>query len=42
MPFYLAEQDWTLLSRPSRVPIEEHFLAAYEVNSLPTSNMCKV
>ena len=42
MPFYPAEQDWTLSSRPSRVPIEERFPAAYKVNSLPVSNMCKV
>jgi len=41
MPFYPAEQDWTLSSRPSRVPIEECFPAAYKVNSLPTSNMHK-
>jgi len=39
MPFYPAEQDWTLLSRPSRVPLEERFPAAYAVNSLPTSNL---
>jgi len=41
MPFYPAEQDWTLSSRPSRVPLEERFPMAYAVNSLPTSNMRK-
>jgi len=39
MPFYPAEQDWTLSSRPSRVPLDECFPAAYAVNSLPISNL---
>jgi len=38
MPFFPAEEDWTLAtaSRPSRIPLEERFPAAYAVNSLPT------
>ena len=38
MPFFPAEEDWTLAtaSRPSRIPLKEHFPAAYAVNSLPT------
>jgi len=37
MPFFPAEQDWTLAlaSRPSRIPIEERFPVTYTVNSLP-------
>ena len=41
MLFYPAEQDWTLSSRPSRVPLEERFPKAYVVNSLPMSNLRK-
>ncbi len=37
MPFYPTEQDWTLVSRPIRIPLEERFPAAYAVNSLPYS-----
>jgi len=42
MPFYPAEQDWILSSRPNRVPLEERFPATFAVNSLLTSNMRKV
>ena len=35
MPFFPAEQDWTLAMRPSRIPLEKHFPAIYAVNSLP-------
>ena len=35
MPFFPAEQDWTLASRPNRIPLVERFPAAYAVNSLP-------
>ena len=35
MPFFPAEQDWTLVTRPSRVPMAERFPATYAVNSLP-------
>ena len=35
MPFFPAEQEWTLVTRPSRVPYEERFPAAYAVNTLP-------
>jgi len=37
MPFFPTEQDWTLVSRPIRIPLEERFPAAYAVNSLPYS-----
>ena len=35
MPFFPARQDWTLVTRPSRVPMAERFPTAYAVNSLP-------
>jgi len=35
MPFFPTEQDWTLVSRPNRIPLEDRFPAAYAVNSLP-------
>ena len=35
MPFFPAEQDWTLASRPNKIPLDERFPAAYAVNSLP-------
>ena len=35
MPFFPAEQDWTLAVRPARVPLKEHFPASFSVNSLP-------
>jgi len=35
MPFFPAEQDWTLVVRPSRIPLEEQFLATFAVNCLP-------
>jgi hypothetical protein len=35
MPFYPTDQDWTLVSRPSRIPLEQRFPTAYAVNSLP-------
>ena len=37
MPFFPAEQDWTLAleHRPSRIPMDERFPAKYAVNSLP-------
>ena len=34
MPFFPTEQDWTLVSRPSRIPLENRFPAAYAVNSI--------
>jgi len=36
MPFFPAEQDWTLVVRPSRIPLEERFPATFAVNFLPT------
>jgi hypothetical protein len=35
MPFFLAEQDWTLTSWLNRIPLDECFPASYAVNSLP-------
>ena len=37
MPFFPAEQDWTLalMARPSRILLKEQFPATYTVNSLP-------
>ena len=35
MPFFPTDQDWTLVSRPSRIPLEERFPTAYAVQSLP-------
>ena len=35
MPFFPAEQDWTLASRPARIPLEEQFPGTFAVNSLP-------
>jgi len=34
MPFFPTDQDWTLVSRPSRIPLEERFPATFAVNSL--------
>lgn len=34
MPFFLAEQDWTLAIRPARVSLEECFPTTFSVNSL--------
>ena len=38
MPFFPVEQDWTLASRPSKIPFAERFPAAYAVNSLLISD----
>jgi hypothetical protein len=35
MPFFPAEQDWTIMSQPNRILLEECFPASYKVNSLP-------
>ena len=34
MPFFPTEQEWTLVSRPNRIPLDERFPAAYAVNDL--------
>ena len=38
MPFFLAEQDWTLAlaSRPNRIPLDKRFPESYAVNCLPS------
>ena len=35
MPFFPAEQDWTLSVRPGRIPLDERFPTTFAVNSLP-------
>lgn len=37
MPFFPAEQDWTLVTRPAKVPYADRFPAKYAVNSLPAA-----
>lgn len=39
MPFFPSDQDWTLVSRPKRIPLNERFPAPFAVNSLPTTGM---
>ena len=36
MPFFPAEQDWTLSVRPARIPLDEWFPTTLAVNSLPS------
>ena len=36
MPYYPMEQDWTLVTRLGRLPMEERYLKKFTVNSLPT------
>lgn len=38
MVYFPTDQDWTLASRPSRIPVEDRFPAKYAVNSLPIAN----
>jgi hypothetical protein len=35
MPYYPTEKEWTHITRPERVPLEERFPKKYAVNSLP-------
>ena len=35
MPYFPSDQDWTMVVRPDRIPLEERFPAKYAVNSLP-------
>ena len=35
MPFFPTEQDWTLTTRPIRIPLDERFPQRFAVNSLP-------
>ena len=37
MPFFPAEQDWTYVTRPNRIPMCDRFPAAYAVNSIPVA-----
>jgi hypothetical protein len=38
MPFYPSDQDWTLVTRPDRIPLDLRFPGKYAVNSLPITN----
>ena len=35
MPFFPTDQDWTLISRPNRIPLSERFPATFAARSLP-------
>ena len=35
MPYFPTEKDWTLETRPTRIPTDERFPAKFAVNSLP-------
>jgi hypothetical protein len=37
MVYFPTEQEWTLTTRPSRIPPEERFPQLYAVNSLPSA-----
>ena len=36
--YFPTDEDWMLTTRPNRIPVEEHFLQHYAVNSLPITN----
>lgn len=38
MPFFVTEQEWTLTTRHSRVPLEERFPKSLAVNNLQYNN----
>ncbi len=38
MPYFPTDQDWTLITRPSRVPLEERFPKHLAVNALPSGS----
>jgi hypothetical protein len=35
MPYFPTDNDWTLVTRPERIPLDERFPKKYTVNSLP-------
>jgi hypothetical protein len=35
MPYFPTDQDWTLITRPERIPLDIRFPGRYTVNSLP-------
>jgi len=35
MPYFPMEHDWTLMVRPSSIPLEDRFPARFTVNALP-------
>lgn len=37
MVYFPTDQDWTMSTKPARVPLEERFPAHFAVNSLPTA-----
>ena len=38
MVYFPTEEDWTLTTRPDRIPLEERFPQRFAVNSLPVMN----
>ena len=38
MPYYPTDQDWTLITRPERIPLDVRFPGRFAVNSLPITN----
>ena len=42
MPYYPADQDWTLITRPEQIPIDVRFPGRYVVNSLHIANRGRV
>jgi hypothetical protein len=41
MPSFPIKQDWSLLTRPHKIPLADKFPAKFAVNSLPyTDNKC--
>ncbi|KAH9955353.1 hypothetical protein BC827DRAFT_1321218 [Russula dissimulans] len=41
MPFFPTEQDWTLMTKPIRIPLADRFPQKYAVNSLPYTSKGK-
>jgi len=38
MPYFPTENDWTLETRPNKIPLDERFPSRYAVNSLATAS----
>ena len=41
LPFFPTDENWTLTTRPDRIPLENRFPQRFAVNSLPTANANK-
>jgi hypothetical protein len=41
MPFFPTEQDWTLVIKPNRIPLDERFPQRFAVNRLPNTGNSK-